>query len=114
MSSPTEGSRPGTPGSNGKKFEEAVASQEDRRLKAEREQRGILFWVGMFGLVGWSITVPTLAGVAAGICIDNRWPSEFSWTLTLMFGGLILGCLTAWHWIRKESTGRQRTDRNEN
>ena len=84
-------------------FEKAVASQEERNIKAQQEPRGILFWVGMFGLVGWSIAVPTMLGIAAGVCIDKRWPSEISWTLMLLFSGLILGCLTAWHWIRRES-----------
>ena len=86
-------------------FEKAVASQEERNIRAQHEPRGILFWVGMFGLVGWSIAVPTMLGVAAGIWIDRRWPSEISWTLMLLFTGLILGCLTAWHWIRRESRG---------
>lgn len=86
-------------------FEKAVASQEERNIRAQHEPRGILFWVGMFGLVGWSIAVPTMVGIAAGICIDKRWPSEISWTLMLLFLGLVLGCLTAWHWIRRESRG---------
>ena len=103
MSSEDKPDNSGNHDRDAREFEEAIGSQEERSLKAQREPRGILFWVGMFGLVGWSIAVPTLVGVGAGICIDDRWPSDVSWTLTLLFAGLIVGCLTAWHWIRKES-----------
>jgi ATP synthase protein I len=52
--------------------------------------------VAILGVVGWSVAVPTLLGVAAGIWIDHRWPSRFSWTLTLLLGGLVFGCVAAW------------------
>ncbi|HVC92147.1 MAG TPA: AtpZ/AtpI family protein, partial [Pirellulales bacterium] len=61
--------------------------------------KSIWFGLGMSGLIGWSVTVPTLIGTALGIWIDHRYPSRFSWTLMLLFMGLILGCLNAWHWV---------------
>jgi ATP synthase protein I len=73
-----------------------------RRLRARGEKPGIWFGLGMFGIVGWSIAVPTLVGVALGIWIDHRWPGPASWTLTLLFIGLGLGCLNAWRWIKRE------------
>ena len=82
----------------GKLFRNQVARKTARKLKA-RQDRGIMFWVGMFGLVGWSIAIPTLAGIALGHWLDSRWPAGFSWTLTLLFAGLMMGCLNAWHWI---------------
>jgi ATP synthase protein I len=57
----------------------------------------------MFGLVGWSVAVPALIGVAVGLWIDARWPSRFSWTLMLLVLGMALGCLNAWNWISRES-----------
>lgn len=99
----------GNRGREEREFESAVGSREKRILKARRgEDRGALFWVGMFGLVGWSVALPTLAGICAGICMDRRWPSHVSWTLTMMFVGLVLGCLTAWHWVRRESRGNKK------
>ena len=56
----------------------------------------------LFGVVGWSVTVPTLAGVALGIWIDRVWPSRFSWTLTCLFVGLTVGCLNAWTHIKND------------
>jgi len=60
------------------------------------------FWYDFmrFNLTGWSVVVPTLAGLAIGNWIDNRYPAGFSWALTLMAVGLFLGCLNAWYWIR--------------
>jgi ATP synthase protein I len=83
-----------------------VGSKEIRKLRARREQHhSIWFGLGTFGVVGWSVAVPTLLGVALGIWIDSRWPGSYSWTLMLLFGGLILGCLNAWYWISQEREG---------
>lgn len=81
-------------------MEKSVAEKEARRLIARREgDRSMLFGLSIFGIVGWSLVVPTLLGVAVGIWIDGRWPGRFSWTLMLLFGGLICGCLNAWYWV---------------
>ena len=41
-------------------------------------------------------------GLALGLWIDARWPGGISWTLTLLFGGLIVGCASAWYWLSFE------------
>lgn len=76
-----------------------------RKIKAKRTGgHGVWFGLGMMGLIGWSVTVPTLLGAAMGFWLDKYFVAGFSWTLTLLLIGLIVGCLNAWHWIRKEST----------
>jgi ATP synthase protein I len=87
-----------------KHFSREVGRSARRKLRAREteERRSAWFWLGMFGLVGWSVAVPTLVGVAIGIWIDRTWPSEISWTLTLLFVGVALGSLNAWHWVRQE------------
>jgi ATP synthase protein I len=81
-----------------------ISAREARKLKARRTaNRQIWFGLGMFGLVGWSVAIPTVLGVAAGIWIDVTWPSRFSWTLMLLFIGILLGCLNAWYWVTRES-----------
>lgn len=83
-----------------------VERKAERRRKAEREHdRSIWFSLGLFGLVGWSVAVPTLLGVALGLWIDAHWPSGVSWTLTLLFVGVVVGCLHAWYWIKQQSKG---------
>jgi ATP synthase protein I len=82
---------------------ELVGTKAARKLKAKRNQAsGIWFGLGMMGLVGWSVAVPTLLGAALGIWLDQRYPDERSFTLALLVAGLTLGCFNAWHWISKE------------
>ncbi|MBW1916841.1 MAG: AtpZ/AtpI family protein [Deltaproteobacteria bacterium] len=81
-----------------------IAAKQQRKLKARhRRDRPLWFGLGMFGLVGWSVAIPTLIGIALGIWLDMKLPARFSWTLTLLFVGVILGCLNAWYWIKRES-----------
>lgn len=56
----------------------------------------------MFGLIGWSIVVPTLAGAALGVWLDRHHPQPFSWTLSFLVLGLFTGCLLAWQWVKGE------------
>ncbi len=82
----------------------AVEKRVQRHLKAQREQRrSLLFGLGMFGLVGWSVAVPTLLGIALGWWLDRKFPGPPSWTLTFLFLGVALGCYHAWQWIKRES-----------
>lgn len=85
-------------------LEKQVGAKESRKIKGRREKdRSIWFGLGMFGLIGWSVAIPTLIGVAVGIWIDNTWPSRLSWTLMLLLIGVILGCVNAWYWVKRES-----------
>ncbi len=87
-----------------KRMAREIAAKEERKLKARAEKnRGVWFGLGMFGLVGWSVAIPMLICVSIGVWIDSKWPGRFSWTLLLLFIGVILGCFNAWHWVRRES-----------
>ena len=53
-------------------FSRQVGAQAARKLKAQRgATRGVWFGLGMSGLIGWSVTVPTLMGAALGIWVDQ-------------------------------------------
>ena len=81
-----------------------VGEKEARKLKARAEKdRSVWFGLGMFGLVGWSVAIPTLIGIAVGIWIDTTWAGPYSWTLMLLFVGVAVGCLNAWYWVKRES-----------
>jgi ATP synthase protein I len=58
--------------------------------------------MGMMGLIGWSVAVPTLLGAALGIWLDQR-HSSHSWTLALLVAGLVIGCLNAGRWVASEN-----------
>jgi len=85
-------------------LQKEVERKAERKLRARQEEaHNTWFWLGMFGLVGWSIAIPTLIGVALGVWIDRHWPGPASWTLTLLIMGVAIGCLNAWYWIKQES-----------
>jgi ATP synthase protein I len=85
------------------RFARRVGQRERRKLRARRQAgRDLWFGLGMYGLVGWSVAVPTVLGVALGIWLDDRYPSRVSWTLTLLGVGLAIGCWTAWFWVARE------------
>lgn len=80
-----------------------VRVKESRKMRARRQKdQSVWFGLGMFGLVGWSVAIPTLVGVALGVWIDLKWPSRYSWTLMLLIIGVMLGCLNAWFWLNRE------------
>ena len=84
---------------------EAIKIRAERKAKARASgQPGVWFGLGMFGLVGWAIAVPTLIGIALGIWLDRVVPANFSWTLALLLAGVVLGAFNAWLWVEKERT----------
>ncbi len=96
--------RPGIGGDQGRTaFSREVGAKAARRLKARRRSRqGVWFGLGMMGIIGWSVVVPTLLGAALGVWLDSRHRGGHSWTLTLLVVGLVIGCWIAWHWVAKE------------
>jgi ATP synthase protein I len=84
-------------------FAEKVGQKAARKLNARRHPApGVFFGLGMMGLIGWSVVVPTLLGAALGIWLDKRHAGTHSWTLALLVAGLALGCLNAWRWVANE------------
>lgn len=82
---------------------DTIARKAQRMVEARKRHRESAWYgLGMFGLVGWSVAVPIVAGIALGIWIDRRWPGEVSWTLTLLIAGAALGAINAWYWVQRE------------
>ncbi|EMI47025.1 AtpZ/AtpI family protein [Rhodopirellula sp. SWK7] len=90
-----------------------IDAKAKRMLKARNHRTpNVWFGLGMIGLIGWSVTVPTLIGAAIGIWIDKHYPGSHSWTLALLVSGLAIGCLNAWHWIAKEEAAMYDDEEN--
>jgi ATP synthase protein I len=86
------------------RFSATVGARVRRKARARAHRENIWFGLGMFGLVGWSVVVPTLIGIAVGVWLDSRSSGGgVSWTLTGLAVGLATGCLLAWYWVRQES-----------
>jgi ATP synthase protein I len=84
-------------------FGRIISEKENRKLKAlNGKKKTEWFGFGMFGMVGWSVTAPTLLGTIGGIWLDKHYPQPFSWTITCLISGLIVGCVIAGNWVIKE------------
>jgi ATP synthase protein I len=84
-------------------FSQQIAAKEKIKMKALRSGSSVWFGLGMMGMVGWSVVVPSLLGVLGGIWLDKKYPQSFSWTLTLLIAGLVTGSTIAWYWVDKEN-----------
>ncbi len=112
---PADGDRDDRP-SRQEAFGRKVGAQEARKLRARKHGRdGIWLGFGAFGLIGWSVAVPTVLGAAVGVWLDKHHPGQLSWTLTLLGVGLAMGCLNAWHWVQREhrALGDEEEDRRD-
>ncbi len=97
----------------GTEFGRRVGEKAARKLKAQqRVTQTVWSGLGMMGLVGWSVAIPTLLGAALGIWIDKHYPGGHSWTLALMAIGLGLGCFNAWRWVAKEDRAIREQEEN--
>jgi ATP synthase protein I len=97
-----------------KSFSAEVGDKEKRRLQAQHEKKSVWSGLGLFGMVGWSVAVPTLLGAALGVWLDKKYKVNFSWTLSLLITGLMIGCLIAWNWIQKENREIHKKQEDEN
>jgi ATP synthase protein I len=79
-----------------------IGAKADRKLKARRSTQGVWFGLGMMGLIGWSVVVPTLLGAALGSWLDKNHPGKHPWTLALIVAGLAIGCVNAWYWVAQQ------------
>lgn len=74
-----------------------------RRLWASRRKSNAMWYgLGTMGVVGWSVAVPVVLGVLAGVWLDEHVPVPFSWVLTGLTVGVVVGCANAWMWISSE------------
>jgi len=86
---------------------QSMSHQVDKKvalkLHAKRHKLpGVWFGLGLMGVVGWSVALPTLLGIALGVWLDASINDSRSYTLIFLLAGLTLGCFIAWNWVSKE------------
>jgi ATP synthase protein I len=96
-------------------FVRQVAAKTAEKLRAQRNGQSVWSGLGMSGLIGWSVAVPTVLGGVIGLWWDKHYPGTHSWTLMLLAIGLCIGCANAWHWVDQENKAIQdeREDKHE-
>jgi len=91
------------PPDNHKRLEQAVRTRRARRERWQREgERSLAQNLAMIGSLGWTIILPTLAGILAGRWLDHTFNSGIFWTLGLLVAGLAVGCTLAWNMMHSE------------
>lgn len=86
-----------------KELNDKIKAEAVKKIRSQKEGKEILFGMGVFGIIGWSIAIPTLLGIALGRYLDARFTQSFSWTLSLLFLGLVIGCINSWRWLKERS-----------
>jgi ATP synthase protein I len=84
-------------------FGQQVGIRAHRKLMAKQNPPQVWLGLGVMGIIGWSVVVPTLIGTTLGLWLDRRHPGLHNWTLALLMAGLSLGCLNAWLWVDKQN-----------
>jgi ATP synthase protein I len=89
-------------------LDQQIGASVARKLKARGSPvPGLWFGLGVMGVIGWSVTVPTLLGAALGLWLDRHHWSSHSWTLALLVAGLSIGCLNAGFWVARQARAIQ-------
>ena len=77
------------------------------RLRGERRRRwlregdaSVTRRLAQIGVLGWIIVVPLLIGIFVGRWLDQKFSSGLFWTAPLLMLGLVLGCWSAWKWMK--------------
>ncbi len=83
-------------------------ARQAKRMKSNRDNPGPspLRGIGTFGMIGWSVVVPTVGGAFLGLWLDRVAPQDFSWTLALILAGVVIGGFIAATWMNKEGSGK--------
>ena len=84
-------------------LDRAIASKAARKLRVRhRGDRSVWFGLGMIGLIGWTVALPSVLGALIGMWLDKHHPRSHSWALALLVAGLTLGCVQAYRWMSRE------------
>jgi len=92
-------------------FQKKVDQKMKRKIKyLGRDKKSAWSGLGLFGIVGWSVMIPTIGGVIFGVWLDKRFPQSFSWTISFLMIGIVIGCIVAWKWVEKENKEMNEND----
>ncbi len=84
-------------------FQEQINSKEKRKLHAQKQNKeSVLQGFSVFGIIGWSVAIPTVLSIFIGLWLDKQYLGQRSFTLAFLTAGIFLGCLNAWFWVSKK------------
>lgn len=78
-----------------------VGVERDRLQKAERERPTLLAQTAYLGVLGLLLVLPVVGGAYLGAWLDERLTGySFSWTVSLICLGVVVGAINVWLFIR--------------
>lgn len=78
-------------------LDDAVRKRRERRERARREgESSLAHDLAMIGVLGWTVVVPGLLGVALGRLLDRTLATGIVFSAALLFVGIAIGCVLAW------------------
>ena len=81
---------------------ERVEQQAERLQRAEQERPTLLAQTVYLGTLGLVFVLPVIAGAYLGSWLDGQLQGySLSWTLSLIFLGLVVGAINVWLMIRE-------------
>lgn len=76
---------------------DAVRLRRERRERGRRDaERSLAQNLATIGVLGWTIVLPGLLGIALGRWLDRALGTGITITSALVFVGLGIGCALAW------------------
>jgi len=87
----------------------AAARQAADRARRGREdpEPSLGARLGQMGILGWTIVVPTLIGMAAGRWLDGVFNTGIMFAAALLMLGAAFGLWSAWRWMHR-TVGKDR------
>ena len=78
-----------------RELDRAVRVRRQRRERGDRE-RSFAQDLATIGVLGWTIVLPVLGGIALGRWLDRILDTGLTFTSALLVVGLAIGCTLAW------------------
>jgi ATP synthase protein I len=82
-----------------------AARQAVRREREAREEPEPSLGVrlGQIGILGWTIVVPALLGLAMGHWLDRHFNTGVFFSAPLLMAGAAVGLWSAWKWMHRQT-----------
>jgi ATP synthase protein I len=62
--------------------------------------------LGQIGILGWTIVIPTLLGLAIGHWLDRYFGTRVFFSAPLLMVGAALGLWSAWKWMHRQTRSK--------
>jgi ATP synthase protein I len=88
--------------------DDRIAKATRQAMTREREAReepepSLGSRLGQIGILGWSIVLPTLLGLALGHWLDRHFESGVFFSAPLLMVGAGVGLWSAWKWMHRQA-----------